>query len=141
MFCPRTQQGQGDKSCIYSITSLFSTYPWQGTMVWGAQRWKLYLWFLPCRESAGAISVLWIMSLDSKDQGLEEKVSPLRFLEIVGYVALERWVEFWQMEAEGGQNARDRDRKASKFKSYWRMFDFSRTVVRKGLVRRKEQIF
>lgn len=68
-------------------------------------------------------------------------MSPLRFLETVGYVALERWVAFWQMEAEGGQNARDRDRKVSKFKAYWRMFDYRRTVVRKGLVRRKEQIF
>ena len=54
-------------------------------------------------------------------------------------MALERWVAFWQMEAEGGQNARDR--KVSKFKAYWRMFDYRRTVVRKGLVRRKEQIF
>lgn len=82
VFCPRTQQGQGEKSCIYSIMSLFNIYPWQGTVVWSAQRWELYPWFLPCRESAGALSVLWIMSLDSKDQGLEEeKVSPSRFLE------------------------------------------------------------
>ena len=81
------------------------------------------------------------MSLDSKDQGLEEeKVSPSRFLEAVGFVVLERWVEFWQMEAEGDENARDRERNVSKFKAYWRVFDYSRTVVRKGLVRRKEQI-
>lgn len=56
-----------------------------------------------------AISTLWIMSLDSKDQSLEqEKMSTLRFLETVGYEALVRWVEFWQMESEGGQNARDK---------------------------------
>lgn len=78
-------------------------------------------------------------ALASKDQGLEEeKVSPLTFLETVAFETLERWVEFWQREAEGGVNARAR--KVGTFKVYWRMFDHSRTFVKKGLVRRK-QIF
>lgn len=60
-----------------------------------------------------------------------------RFLETVGFEPLERWVEFWQIEAEGGVNARAR--KVGKFDVYWGMFDYSRTFVKKGLVRK--QIF
>lgn len=77
-------------------------------------------------------------SLDSKDHGLEEKkVSPLKLLK-TGFEALERGVEFWQLEAEGGGN--DVDTKVGKFKIYWRMFDYIGAVMEKGLESGKEQI-
>lgn len=56
----------------------------------------------------------------------------------MGFEALERGVEFWQLEAEGGGN--DIDTKVGKFKIYWRMFDYSGAVMEKGLESGKEQI-
>lgn len=45
------------------------------------------------------------------------------------------------MESEGGGNGTDRDLKVGKFKIYYRMLDYSRAVVEKGLDSGKEQIF
>lgn len=56
-------------------------------------------------QSAGAISGLSIWSApDSEDKGLEEdKMSFPRFLEIVGFKALKRWLEFckWRLWVVG----------------------------------------
>lgn len=58
------------------------------------------------------------------------------------FEAPERWVEFWQMEAEGGGNSTDRHRKVGKFKMYWRKFDSTAGQLwEKGLDSGKEQIF
>ena len=58
-----------------------------------------------CWDNKWLVDYVFRSDLDSKDQGLEEeRVSPLRFLETVGFETLERWVEFWQIEAEGGGN-------------------------------------
>lgn len=54
------------------------------------------------------------------------------------FEALERGVEFWQLEAEGGGN--DVDMKVGIFKIYWRMFDYSGAVMEKGLESGKKQI-
>lgn len=40
-------------------------------------------------------------------------MSPLGFLETVGLETLERWVEFWQIEAEGGGNGTETQRWAN----------------------------
>lgn len=54
-----------------------------------------------CSSNKWLVDYVFRKDLDGKDQGLEEdEVSLPRFQQIMGFKALERWVEFRKIEAE-----------------------------------------